>query len=88
MNDFNKNNCGDRVPIPGGAWEWATKPRPKPADWRGSLNAMSAPLPHGDAGFMRKVSELTGLTGVALLIYVIVSEGSRLFPPRNLVPVP
>jgi hypothetical protein len=37
---------------------------------------------------MRKMSEMTGLTGVALLIYVIISEGSRLFPPRNLVPVP
>ena len=32
--------------------------------------------------------EVTGLTGGALLIYLIISEGSRLFPPRNLVPVP
>jgi hypothetical protein len=31
---------------------------------------------------------LTGLTGTALVIYLIISEGSRLFPPRNLVPVP
>jgi RHS repeat-associated protein len=31
---------------------------------------------------------LTGLTGAALIAYLIVSEGSRLFPPRNLVPVP
>jgi hypothetical protein len=38
--------------------------------------------------FMKKMSELTGLTGTALLIYVIISGGSRLFPPRNLVPVP
>jgi hypothetical protein len=30
----------------------------------------------------------TGLTGAALTIYIIISEGSRLFPPRNLVPVP
>jgi hypothetical protein len=37
--------------------------------------------------FMRKMQELTGLTGVALIIYLIISEGSRLFPPRNLVPV-
>jgi hypothetical protein len=34
------------------------------------------------------MQELTGLTGAALVIYVIISEGSRLFPPRNLVPVP
>lgn len=38
--------------------------------------------------FMKKMSEITGLTGTALLIYLIISEGSRLFPPRNLVPVP
>lgn len=31
--------------------------------------------------------EVTGLTGAALLIYLIISEGSRLFPARNLVPV-
>ncbi len=30
----------------------------------------------------------TGLTGVALLLYLIVSEGSRVFPPRNLIPLP
>jgi RHS repeat-associated protein len=38
--------------------------------------------------FMQKMSEATGLTGTALLIYVIISEGSRIFPPRNLVPIP
>lgn len=32
--------------------------------------------------------QVTGLTGAALAAYLIVSEGSRLFPPRNLVPVP
>jgi hypothetical protein len=31
---------------------------------------------------------VTGLTGGALVLYLIVSEGSRLYPPRNLVPVP
>jgi hypothetical protein len=35
-----------------------------------------------------KIAAITGLTGTALVIYLIVSEGSRLFPPRNLVPVP
>jgi hypothetical protein len=34
------------------------------------------------------IATATGLTGTALLIYLIISEGSRLFPPRNLVPVP
>jgi RHS repeat-associated protein len=32
--------------------------------------------------------EVTGLTGTALVIYLIISEGSRLYPPRNAVPVP
>jgi len=32
--------------------------------------------------------ETTGLTGVALVTYLIISEGTRLYPPRNLVPVP
>ncbi|WP_341021731.1 RHS repeat-associated core domain-containing protein [Brevundimonas diminuta] len=29
-----------------------------------------------------------GLTGAALVLYLIISEGSRLFPPRNLIPIP
>ncbi len=32
--------------------------------------------------------ELTGLTGGALLLYLIISEGSRLYPPRNAILVP
>ncbi|MEM1000255.1 MAG: hypothetical protein AAGN35_24595 [Bacteroidota bacterium] len=32
--------------------------------------------------------EVTGLTGLALFIYLIISEGSRLFPPRNAIPIP
>ncbi len=88
LNEFNKNNCGNKVPIPLDAWEWATKPAPKPVEWRGPVVAPRTEEPTADSDFMRKMSELTGLTGVALLIYVIVSEGSRVFPPRNLVPVP
>jgi hypothetical protein len=30
----------------------------------------------------------TGLTGWVLAAYLLVSEGSRLYPPRDLVPVP
>lgn len=32
--------------------------------------------------------EVTGLTGAALVIYLIISEGTRLFPPRNAIPIP
>lgn len=35
-----------------------------------------------------RISTSTGLTGWALGLYLIVSEGSRLFPARNLIPIP
>jgi len=38
--------------------------------------------------FMEYMQEVTGLTGTALIIYITISEGSRLFPPRNLIPIP
>lgn len=44
--------------------------------------------PKPDEGFMKKMEEITGLTGAALIIYLIISEGSRLFPPRNAIPIP
>ena len=87
LNDFNSQNCGDKVPIPQDAWEWATKPAPQPNEWKppAEVHSFSAL----DDGFMKKISKATGLTGVALVIYIIISEGSRiLVPPRNLVPVP
>ncbi len=39
-------------------------------------------------GFWKEMEAITGLAGAALVAYVIISEGSRLFPPRNLIPVP
>jgi hypothetical protein len=54
--------------------EWANKEVPAP------------PPPKAD--FIQSMSDITGLTGGALATYLIISEGSRLFPPRNLVPVP
>jgi len=44
--------------------------------------------PQSDEDFMEKMAKLTGLTGTALIMYLVISEGSRLFPPRNLIPVP
>lgn len=59
------------------------KPQPVPVP-----APQPAPAPVSDDDFMEKMSKLTGLTGTALVIYLILSEGSRLFPPRNLIPVP
>jgi hypothetical protein len=35
-----------------------------------------------------EIAAITGLTGGALVVYLIISEGSRIFPPRNLIPLP
>lgn len=46
------------------------------------------PLPEPDEDFMQMMERITGLTGVALIIYIIISEGSRLIPVRNAIPIP
>lgn len=47
------------------------------------------PDPVVDRSLRQRIEDITGLTGIALTIYIIISEGSRIvFPPRNLVPVP
>jgi hypothetical protein len=47
-----------------------------------------APQPDRNKDLLDELEALTGLTGAALILYLIISEGSRLFPPRNLVLVP
>jgi hypothetical protein len=44
--------------------------------------------PEVSPDFMEKMAEITGLTGTALLMYIIISEGSRVFLPRNAIPLP
>ena len=44
--------------------------------------------PVADNGFWDTMANLTGLTGAALVAYVIISEGSRIFIPRNAIPIP
>ena len=46
------------------------------------------PAPNESFFDLKYWETVTGLTGAALITYLIISEGSRLFPPRNLVPVP
>jgi hypothetical protein len=41
-----------------------------------------------DKTIRERIAAITGLTGTALTIYLILSEGSRAFPPRNLIPLP
>jgi hypothetical protein len=67
------------VPVPAPTPQPHAQPTPQPQPQQ--------PQPHDD-DFWHRMEVLTGLTGTALVIYLIISEGSRLFPPRNLVPVP
>lgn len=52
------------------------------------------PEPKGMRDWVRRITdwryweEVTGLTGTALVLYLLVSEGSRVVPARNLLPVP
>lgn len=88
LNDYDTNHCGGGggYPIPIDAWVWATRPAPTPQEWVGPEDA--APL-EADTSLMDEISTITGLTGTALVIYLLLSEGSRvLFPPRNLIPIP
>jgi hypothetical protein len=62
-----------RVPVP--------VPQPAPEEERRTS-------PEVDRTFMERMAAITGLSGAALIAYLVISEGSRLFPPRNLIPVP
>ncbi|MBJ7544736.1 hypothetical protein [Rhodomicrobium udaipurense] len=44
--------------------------------------------PSSNRSVWEKMEKATGLTGAALVAYLIVSEGSRVFPPRNAIPLP
>ena len=50
------------------------------------------PVPVEEPGWIRRhikeISEATGLTGAGLIAYLIISEGSRIIPVRNLIPAP
>jgi len=46
------------------------------------------PYSEPDPSWSQKIGQMVGLSGTALTIYIIISEGSRLFPPRNFIPVP
>jgi hypothetical protein len=92
-----KNRQPDQVPEPG--WKPHIVPVSQPITEPDAIRPPKVPIPliHPFPKFEPQGSniwewkyweETTGMTGAALLIYLIVSEGSRLFPPRNLLPVP
>ena len=72
-----------RVPVPVPAPNPVPVPAPNPTP-----SPAPTPQPQPDEGLKDGISRITGLTGTALIIYLIISEGSRAFPPRNLIPAP
>ncbi|ATL45729.1 hypothetical protein COR50_00340 [Chitinophaga caeni] len=81
---LNGMQTGDQfqmVPIPNAPdAEPETAPSPSP-----SPVPVAAP---SNQSLRDRIGQAVGLTGTALTIYIIISEGSRLFPPRNLLPIP
>ena len=71
------------VPVPGPVP--MTRPQPGPAVPPANKGVPEEPW-FGEA-FVEKVKVTTGLSGAALALYLLVSELSRLYPPRNLVPI-
>jgi hypothetical protein len=67
------------TPVPGPQPTPAPNPQPGP---------QPQPQRQPDDNFWHRMEVATGLTGTALVIYLIISEGSRVIPVRNLVPVP
>lgn len=90
MEEFSKNQCGDKTPLGKDVKEWINRPVPKPEEHKGPVPAKREASEESNVRLFDWAywEEVTGLTGFALLAYLIISEGSRLFPPRNLVPVP
>jgi hypothetical protein len=35
LNDYERNNCGSKIPLPIGAYSWANKPAISPKEWIG-----------------------------------------------------
>src|SRR5262249_18067828 len=84
------------VPAPGGYYAFES-PQPGVIVYqyrRGTYVPVPVPVespsnerePQSD--FMRRMAAATGLSGAALIVYLIISEGTRVIPVRNLVPVP
>ena len=89
LRQFRDNNCPDLLPIPRNVHDFVDRPNPQPHEWKGPQPApMVVPTDDTSIWDWEYWEEVTGLTGAALLAYLIISQGSRLYPPRNLVPIP
>lgn len=85
LKDFGDNNCGGRTPIGVDVKYWINRKNPTPDEWKGPAQQVPTKREIFEWEYWK---ELTGLSGAALVIYILVSEGSRIVPVRNLIPVP
>jgi hypothetical protein len=91
----NEPGTSGTLPAPGG-WFVYSAPEPgvitynyrQPGQRKPANDTVPVPVPAPDPSLVKKVSLATGLTGTALVIYLIISEGSRVFLPRNAIPIP
>lgn len=78
-------------PVPGVIVYQYSKPRPQPVPVPQPQEQPDAkPQPFIDVDRIwewKYWEEVTGLTGAALVLYLIISEGSRVIPARNAVPI-
>lgn len=88
MDEYINNNCrgGGGKPFKPEVKQWINRPNPSPSDWKGPM-PVAEPVSRSIFDW-EYWEEMTGLTGAALVLYLIISEGSRLFPARNAIPIP
>ena len=81
---------GDYVPVP--VAEEAGQPAKKPALATSKARRTAfatATASSRKPSFWERMERATGLTGIGLGVYLVISEGSRVvFPPRNAIPIP
>ncbi len=75
LKKYEKNGCGDPPP---GAWEWATRPVPKPSEWRNPA-PVSPPVVSREQ--LETGAKVAGGLGLAYLAYRAIRMIPSLFPP-------
>jgi hypothetical protein len=76
LRDFERNGCG---PPPPGAWEWATRPVPKPAEWRGPAVPRISNEAFQDGA--KAVAVVGGGLAVGYIAYRVIRFLPSLAPP-------
>lgn len=70
LREWRKNRCG---PPPPGAWHWATRPVPRPSQWKGGEDAARKTL--------ETAGKVVAVGGAAYLAYRVIRFLPSLLPP-------